>query len=150
MHGTTCNRPPKCSNCQMYHPAVSKDCFYFKLETEIFQLQYREKFSSWEAKKKATESLTNCKSYASITKTPLVNKIPPWKTNKTTIEQPNMTNALSTQENDIQQSTSIDISHIRGKKWLLPLILFFAQPIQEPELPNLDDYYPPSLILIDR
>ena len=61
MHGTTCNRPPMCSNCQMDHPAVSEDCFYFKLETETLKLQFREKLGYWEAKKKATESLTNCK-----------------------------------------------------------------------------------------
>ena len=120
----------------MDHPAVSKDCFYLKLETETLQLQYIEKLGYWEAKKKATQSLTNCKLCASITKTPLVNKIPPWKTNRTTIEQPTITKAMSTQENDLQQSTSINISHIRGNKSVIALRLFVLNQYKNPNYPT--------------
>lgn len=52
-HGNNCDEQPSCKNCKGSHPASSKDCYYFKLATEIAILQAREKLNYREAKHKA-------------------------------------------------------------------------------------------------
>ena len=54
-HDSPCNRPACCKNCGENHPASSKDCFHYKVATEIVILQTREKISFREAKNKALQ-----------------------------------------------------------------------------------------------
>ena len=65
-HGKECTRPPKCANCAEEHPALSKQCFYYRLEEETLNIKYKEKVSYREAKEKATERfVTPGETYAS-------------------------------------------------------------------------------------
>ena len=54
-HGSTCDRPACCKNCNGNHPASSKECFNYKLATEIVIIQTKEKINYREAKYKALQ-----------------------------------------------------------------------------------------------
>lgn len=57
-HGTSCDRPPSCRNCNEPHPASSKNCFYYKLSEEIISLQTKEKMNYRDARQKALQYMT--------------------------------------------------------------------------------------------
>ena len=66
-HGNDCRRPPNCSNCKENHPATSKECFYYRLESETLCIKTKNRLSYLEAKKVATNNiLSNVNIYASV------------------------------------------------------------------------------------
>ena len=68
-HGTPCNRPASCKNCNGKHPASSKDCYYYNLANEIVILQTRERINYREAKEKAVKYVPKPENlYSNVTK----------------------------------------------------------------------------------
>lgn len=49
---TKCQNPPKCFNCNEPHPASSRNCIFFKYESEILAMSIMAKISHSEARKK--------------------------------------------------------------------------------------------------
>ena len=65
-HGKEYTRPSKCANCAEEHPALSKQCFYCRLEEAPLHIKFRKKISYREAKEKATNRfVTPGETYAS-------------------------------------------------------------------------------------
>ena len=66
-HEDTCDREPKCANCEGDHPASSRDCFYYQLEQETLTYQTRNRLSYGEAKGVIRQKyLKPVTSYASV------------------------------------------------------------------------------------
>lgn len=51
VHGSPCNRPPKCCNCKQPHSAASRDCYTYIFEEEVLSTQVRERLTYPEAKR---------------------------------------------------------------------------------------------------
>jgi len=68
-HGTPCDRPASCKNCNGNHPASSKECYYYNLANEIVILQTRERINYREAKEKAVKYVPKPDNlYSNVTK----------------------------------------------------------------------------------
>ena len=65
----SCNKPPKCANCNGNHPADSRDCIAWKREKEINTVKYTNNISFPEARKIVQNSNKfPSKSYSEVTK----------------------------------------------------------------------------------
>ena len=51
-HGPECYSPPHCCNCEEPHRASDKNCFYYKLESEVLATKTKEKISYSAAKRR--------------------------------------------------------------------------------------------------
>ena len=117
-HGKECTRPSKCANCAEEHPALSKQCFYYRLEEETLHIKYREKVSYREAKEKATDRfVTPGETYASAIQkqamTQKEKKTPQFKIGKKTIES---TAAPTTETVCLNKQTQPSVTHDEGNK----------------------------------
>ena len=112
-HGPTCNRPACCKNCKGNHPASSKDCYYYKLATEIVILQTKEKINYREAKYRVLKYLPkpeNLYSNAVKNTKPTINKTSkkPERTNNETTsntKEPNKERKRTHSENSSDPET---------------------------------------------
>lgn len=66
-HDSPCTNTAKCVNCEESHQASSKNCFYYKFEADVLQLQATDRISYHEAKRITKQKLPHTgPSYASV------------------------------------------------------------------------------------